>query len=281
MKKLITLTLTLILSIVACFSLTACGGDKFTGFDIELAREVVDYLNDEYDVDLEIEFTEIDWDSKEALLENGTIDLVWNGMTITPARAENMTISLPYLYNKQVAVVRVADVNTYTSVASMAGANVGAESGSAGEGVIADQNIGAEYISADSQLDALMALDNGSIDVAIIDSVMAGYYTSTGVYKDKMVIVNNLVLAQEEYGIAAKKGNESFMAKINEALLALIDGAYAEVAEDFGLTGSCSLVAGTVNPYANATDASWNDIVESGKIIIGYTVFAPIAYTAD
>ncbi|MBQ5926929.1 MAG: transporter substrate-binding domain-containing protein, partial [Clostridia bacterium] len=163
---------------------------------------------------------------------------------------------------------------------SMADANVGAETGSAGESVIDEQDIGKEYITANSQLDALVALDNGSIDVAIIDSVMAGYYTSTGAYKGKMVVVENLVLAQEEYGIAAKKGNEAFMSKINEALLALIDTDYKTVAEDFGLTASCSLSATMTNQYATATDNSWNEIVSSGKIIIGYTVFAPIAYNA-
>ena len=202
-------------------------------------------------------------------------------MTITEERAEQMCISAAYLYNKQVAVVRAADASKYVDVTSMAEANVGAEAGSAGEGVIEEQEIGAEYISSASQLDALTALDNGSIDVAVIDSVMAGYYTSTGVYKDKLVIVSDLVLAQEEYGIAAKKGAESFMSKINEALIALRETAYADVAEDFGLTTSCSLSAETVNAYEGATDESWNTVKASGKIVIGYTVFAPIAYFVE
>lgn len=281
MKKLITLLLSAILCFGACIGLTACQKDSFTGFDIELSRKVVKYLNKEYKTDIEIEFTEIDWDSKEALLENGTIDLVWNGMTITPARSAEMTISVPYLYNKQVAVIRKADVSKYTTVASMAEANVGAEAGSAGEGVIDAQNIGKEYISSKSQLDALTALDNGSIDVAVIDSVMAGYYTSTGTYKGKLVMVENLVLAQEEYGIAAKKGNEALISKINEALIALKDSDYKSVAKDFGLTESLSITATTTNPFANATDASWDNVVASKKLVIGYTVFAPIAYTAE
>lgn len=281
MKKLLTLLLTFVLSLSAVLGLTACGEDKFTGFDIELSRKVVEYLNKKYDTKIEIEFTEIDWDSKEALLENGTIDLVWNGMTITPARAEEMTISIPYLYNKQVAVIRKADVSKYTTVESMSDANVGAEAGSAGEGVINSQSIGKEYITSKSQLDALTSLDNGSIDVAVIDSVMAGYYTSNGTYKDKLVIVENLVLAQEEYGIAAKKGNEALISKINEALIALKDSDYNQVAKDFGLTTSLSITNTTVNPLANASDSSWNKIVESKKLIIGYTVFAPIAYTAE
>lgn len=285
MKKLLTLLLTFVFALGACFGLTACGGDdetgekKFTGFDIELARKVVAYLNEEYDAEIKVEFQEIDWDSKEALLANGTIDLVWNGMTITPERAAEMCVSIPYLYNKQVAVIRVADSAKYTDVASLAQANVGAEAGSAGEKVIETQKLGKEYISSKSQLDALTALDNGSIDVAIIDSVMAGYYTSTGSYKDKLIMVDGLTLATEEYGIAAKKENAALISKINDALIALRTTDYAQIAEDFGLTSSCCITADTTNPLASASDESWNKIVESKVLIIGYTVFAPIAYT--
>ena len=280
MKKLFTLLMSLILGVTACFGLTACG-KQFTGFDIELAEDVVEYLNEKNSSKLVIEFQEIDWNSKEALLENGTIDLVWNGMTITPARQEEMCISVPYLDNNQVAVVRVADANKYTSIASMADANVGAEAGSAGEGVIEAQEIGKEYIEAPSQLDALTQLNNGTIDVAVIDSVMAGYYTSNGVYKDKLVIVNDLILATEKYGIAAKKGNEALISAINDALIALSTTKYLEVAEDFGLTGSVCLTETTTNPLAGATDNSWTNVLTSGRIIIGYTVFAPIAFYTE
>lgn len=285
MKKLLTLALTVLMTLTAVFGLTACAPKaKLTGFDIELAKEVVAYLNKENDTNVKIEFQEIDWDSKEALLENGTIDLVWNGMTITPERASEMCVSVPYLFNKQVAVVRTADAEKYsgaslTNLIAFATATFGAEAGSAGEGCIQTVFPTAEYISSKTQLDALTSLDNGNIDVAVIDSVMAGYYTSQGTYKDKLVIIEDLVLATEAYGIAAKKGNFSLVSKINEALIALRTTKYADVAADFGLTGSIALTADTVDVYAGATDSSWNNVVSSGKLVIGYTVFAPIAYS--
>ena len=137
--------------------------------------------------------------------------------------------------------------------------------------------IGKEFTSATSQLDALTKLDKGEADVAVIDSVMAGYYTTTGEYANKMTIVEGLVLAEEEYGIAAKKGNEALISKINEALIAIRTTGYQEVAEDYGLTSSICLTADSVNDRANATDGSWNEVVASKKLVIGYTVFAPIA----
>ena len=110
--------------------------ENLTGFDIELAKKVVAYINDTQNLNLQIEFSIIDWNSKEALLENGSIDLVWNGMTITEQRSKDMCISIPYLYNKQVAVVKVEDVANYTDKASFANAVIGVEAGSAGESVV-------------------------------------------------------------------------------------------------------------------------------------------------
>ncbi len=138
--------------------------------------------------------------------------------------------------------------------------------------------VGKEFVVAPSQLDALMKLDKGEADVAVIDSVMAGYYTSTGDYASKMQIVDGLVFAEESYGIAAKKENEALMSKINEALIAIRATDYTDIVNKYNLSSSVALTAETTNPYANATDSSWTDVVESGTLVIGYTIFAPIAY---
>lgn len=138
--------------------------------------------------------------------------------------------------------------------------------------------VGKEYVVASSQLDALMKLDKGEADVAVIDSVMAGYYTSTGDYAAKMQMVDGLVFAEESYGIAAKKGNDALISKINEALIAIRTTDYATLATEYGLTSSVALTETTTNPKSEATDSSWTDVVNSGTIVIGYTIFAPIAY---
>ena len=121
-------------------------------------------------------------------------------------------------------------------------------------------------------------LNMGAIDAAVIDSVMAGYYSNNGEYAGKVTIMD-AVLQREQYGIAARKDDKAFMSKINEALIALYgNGGMQEVADQFGLTADIALESSTENPLADATDSSWDDIVASGKIIIGYTIFAPIAF---
>ena len=96
------------------------------GFDIDLAKAVSEYFN------IPVEFKEINWATKEAELESKAIDCIWNGMTITEERQANMAITIPYMNNKQVAVIRKEDKDLYKTTDDMKKAIIGAEDGSAG-----------------------------------------------------------------------------------------------------------------------------------------------------
>ena len=141
------------------------------------------------------------------------------------------------------------------------------------------QVYGKDMLAVGTQLDALNGLVKGDADIAVIDSVMAGYYMNRGgdTYAGYQILPG-VILAEEEYGIAAKKGNDALIGKINEALIALVATDYAEIAETYGLTSELLVTADTANPQADATDGSWDAVVTSKKLIIGYTKFAPIAY---
>ncbi len=73
---------------------------ELTGFETEFAKAVAKKLG------LEVKFQVIDWNSKETELASKNIDCIWNGMTITEERTENMQISIPYMQNKQAVVVK-------------------------------------------------------------------------------------------------------------------------------------------------------------------------------
>ncbi len=106
---------------------------EFVGFDIDLAKAVGELLN------LQVVFQEINWDTKEIELANKNIDLIWNGMTITEERQQAMAISIPYLANKQVAVIRQSDAAKYQTTADMNQATIVVESGSAGQSIVEKQ----------------------------------------------------------------------------------------------------------------------------------------------
>ena len=73
---------------------------ELVGFETEFAKAVCAKLG------VKAKFQEISWSAKETELAAKNIDCIWNGMTITPEREENMSISIPYMQNKQVKVVK-------------------------------------------------------------------------------------------------------------------------------------------------------------------------------
>ncbi len=141
---------------------------KFVGFETEFATAVCEKLG------VVPEFIEIEWAAKEIELNSKNIDCIWNGMTITEERMENMSITMPYLANRQVLVVREENVDKFS--ANLDGAVVIAEGGSAGEELATTQEdfANAEYTAVASQATALMDVAAGTSDVAVIDYVMAG-----------------------------------------------------------------------------------------------------------
>ena len=112
-------------------------GEEVTGgFDTELAEAVVAYINTKLSTNIKIKWKLINWGQKEAEMKAGTIDCIWNGLTITDARSAMWDITIPYLENKQCVVIRKDDKDKYTTVDSLKKASLVAEDGSAGEDVI-------------------------------------------------------------------------------------------------------------------------------------------------
>ena len=276
MKKKIVLALLLVAVVLtAVLGAAACTKTELIGFDVELAQAVGK------DLGVEVEFQLINWNNKENELESKNVDLLWNGMTITPEREAQMEISEPYMLNEQVAIIRKADASKFDSLDKMlASKKWTAESGSAGAELIPE--LGATLIGVSSQINILTELNAGSADIGVMDSVMASYYMNeTGSeYADSLMIAPvKIALEDEYYGIAARKGEVALMDKINTSLAKLYaDGTVGKIAEKYGLTDVILPVEYTSQWDSIADKSSWDYIVNRGKIVIGYTLFAPIAY---
>lgn len=144
------------------------GSDEWIGFDADLARLVCQKL------DLGIEFIEINWDNKLLELETGKIDCIWNGMTITNEITSRADVSVPYMENRQVAVVLKSNADKYSTLDKMAGVRLAAEAGSAGESFIkANAQLVDGLVSVESQSDAFTEVMSGKSEVAIVDYMMA------------------------------------------------------------------------------------------------------------
>lgn len=206
---------------------------ELTGFETEFAQSVCEKLG------VKATFQKIDWDSKEVELNAKTIDCIWNGLTITEERKENMGISTPYMENKQVMVTKAENAEKYTSAEAVKGATVVAEKKSAGEEVAQTNEFfkDAKYVSVDSQAKALLEVKSGTADIAIIDYVMSIGTISSGTDYADLKVVEGQDFAKEEYGIAVRKSDTQTLDKINEAIQAVADdGKLEEIADKYNLT---------------------------------------------
>lgn len=204
------------------------GDGELTGFETEFASAVCEKLG------YTPEFRLIEWDSKEMELNSKTIDCIWNGMTITDERKENMSVTVPYMENRQVLVVRNEDVDKYS--ASLDGAKVVAEAGSAGE-MLAEEHAdfaNAQYTPLESQATALMEVAAHTSDIAVIDYIMALGSVGEGTDFSNMTFIDN-DYEGELYGAAFRKGSD-VTEKVNAAIKELKkEGKLDEIAAKYEL----------------------------------------------
>ncbi len=145
-----------------------------------------------------------------------------------------------------------------------------------------DLKFGKEYVAADTQMNVLVQLNAKSVDVGIMDSVMANYYLTQDTTYANALALANITLAEEEYGIAARKGSGLIKA-INAALVQLAKtGDLAKIAAKYGLQNDLLIDADTkIDALTDEEKVDFEYIVGKKKVVIGYTEFAPIAYKED
>lgn len=185
---------------------------EYTGFDLELAKEVATRLG------LEFVPQPIAWDAKDMELNSGTIDCIWNGFTMN-GREDAYTWSTPYMDNSQVFVVQ-KDSGIATQ-ADLAGKVVEVQADSSAEAALKENpelagTFGTLQTTPDYNT-AFMDLEMGAVDAIAMDVIVAGYQIENRDDKDNYVILEES-LASEEYGIGFKKGNEELRDKVQAAL---------------------------------------------------------------
>ena len=199
---------------------------QFTGFDLDLAKEVASRLG------LEFVPQPINWDAKDMELDSGNIDCIWNGFTMQ-GREDDYTWVGPYMANNQVFVV-TAD-SDIASKADLAGKAVEVQKDSSGLAALkGDAELSASFGSMTEVADyntALMDLESGACDAVCMDSIVAGYQIkSSG--KDMKILDDTL--AAEEYGIGFKKGEDALAKAVYDTLMAMKDdGTVAKISNDW------------------------------------------------
>ena len=201
--------------------------NELVGFDIDMAKEAAKRLG------VEVEFKPIDWSAKEAELSGKRVDALWNGLTITEERKQNIAFTAPYMENHQIIVVK-GDSPIKTK-ADLAGKLVGVQDGSSAVDAIAkDEAVAKSFKDLKKYGDnvtALMDLTTGRADAVVLDEVVGRYYTAKkpGEY---VVLEDNF--GTEEYGVGLRLEDTELHARIDKALADMKqDGSGARIAEQW------------------------------------------------
>lgn len=101
---------------------------------------------------------------------------------------------------------------------------------------------------------------------------------SQGSYTDLMVI-DGLDLAVEEYGIGFRSGSD-IVPEVDKIIKELYeDGTLKTIAEKYDLAANLSEIKETESRATGESDLEY--VKNKGKLVIGYTVYAPMNYTDD
>ena len=205
--------------------------DNIVGFDIDVAKEVCSRLG------VELETYSVNWDTKEQDLNAGTIDCIWNGLSVSDERKKVMLMSEPYMKNEMVFVVNGS--SDVASQADLAGKNVLVQADSSALAALQDEENTDIKALADSfgsltqvpdYESALMELEAGSADAVAMDE---GVALTKQAQNDNIVILDD-VISQEQYGIAFKKGNDELRDQVWSTLVEMEkDGTVDKIAAKY------------------------------------------------
>lgn len=201
------------------------GSTEWIGFDADMAKAFAEKLG------VEVEFQVIDWGKKVAELEGKTIDVVWNGMTLTDEVTSAMACSDAYCTNAQVVVVKKDVADKYKTAEDCKDLQFAVETGSAGE-KMAKAN-GYNFTPVEDMAKALMEVSSGTSDAAIIDLLMAGAMIGEGTEFDGLTYTASL--NSEKYGVGFRKGSD-LAEELNKFFdESLADGSMMKTAKKYGV----------------------------------------------
>lgn len=198
--------------------------NNIVGFDIDVATEVANRMG------VELKLQPIEWSTKEMELNTGSVDCLWNGLSIDDERKQAMDLSEPYMTNRMVLVV--LNDSEYTDQTSLAGKTIGVQNGSTAEKILEESDFSktiGNTIGFKDNVTAFMELETKGIDAIFMDEVVANY-AITSQNKDFKVLEDGLT--EEEYAVGFKKGNTALKNEVQKYIDEMkADGTMTQISE--------------------------------------------------
>ena len=238
------------LAAVACtMSLAACGADEsgkirigikfdqpglgfkksgtYVGFDVDVAKYVAKKLG--YSED-EIVWKEAPSKQREAMLQNGDVDMILATYSITDERKNAVSFAGPYFVAGQDLLVRKDD-HSINGPEDLNGKRLCSVTGSTSAATVKEKFASeVQLMEQPGYAECATALFSGIVDAVTTDDIILAGLASAS--RAKLRVVGK-PFTQEYYGVGIKKGDTALAKKINAAITEMIkDGSWERAIAD-------------------------------------------------
>ena len=238
------------LAAVACtMSLAACGADEsgkirigikfdqpglgfkksgtYVGFDVDVAKYVAKKLG--YSED-EIVWKEAPSKQREAMLQNGDVDMILATYSITDERKNAVSFAGPYFVAGQDLLVRKDD-HSINGPEYLNGKRLCSVTGSTSAATVKEKFASeVQLMEQPGYAECATALFSGIVDAVTTDDIILAGLASAS--RGKLRVVGK-PFTQEYYGVGIKKGDTALAKKINAAIAEMIkDGSWERAIAD-------------------------------------------------
>lgn len=238
------------LAAVACtMSLAACGADEsgkirigikfdqpglgfkksgtYVGFDVDVAKYVAKKLG--YSED-EIVWKEAPSKQREAMLQNGDVEMILATYSITDERKNAVSFAGPYFVAGQDLLVRKDD-HSINGPEDLNGKRLCSVTGSTSAATVKEKFASeVQLMEQPGYAECATALFSGIVDAVTTDDIILAGLASAS--RGKLRVVGK-PFTQEYYGVGIKKGDTALAKKINAAIAEMIkDGSWERAIAD-------------------------------------------------
>ena len=188
-------------------------GEDVEGIDMDIAQAIADALG------VELVVQNMDFDGALLAVQQGKVDIVAAGVSVSEERENVMDFSVKYVDSKDVIVVNKADPKVEESAAeALEGKVVGVQQGNIADLWVSENAAPKSVQRYTKFVQAAQDLLNGKIDCIVMDEAPALELVASS---DGLAILSGDALFEDSYAVAIKKGNDQMKAAVDAVITQL------------------------------------------------------------
>jgi polar amino acid transport system substrate-binding protein len=189
------------------------GEDTIVGFDIMIAQKIADEMG------VELVIKDMAFDGLIAALQGGKVDIVVAGMSATPEREEVVYFSDQYYFDEQILMIKADKADTYTSVESLEGLKIGAQTGSIQEALAQEQLPNSPLTSLQDLTALVLELKTDKVEgLVLVKPVAKGY-----IAQNPELAIADIDLGQSDGASIAVEEGSDLVDEVNVILAEIIE----------------------------------------------------------